>query len=430
MPPATVLSPTSVEPKTTLTIELQTFDQAAQQHLSSPYWAWHDLFERDPSARISQHPDHVLAELTAAETSRPIVLCQAVQGDQWQGLGILVPKTMTSRQAGAWGVSVPLAGYRLAGNRFLGNLDGETQRLLLQGCLDFVARERALFLMVEDLEASDPLCDTAREVVRERGRLFFPSGWQDRRKIEFPSPPDEYWKKFSSKTRNTFRRKQKKIGASRLVRVSEAEQVSEFLSAAHQISQHTWQSQKLGLRIQNNETELRLFTFLATQRALRSYLLFVDEKPAAFLMGTQFNGHFAYEEVGYHRDYADRSPGQVLLLHVLDDLLKDNPPRVFDFGGGDADYKRLFATVTTQGGSVWLMPNGVRPTLWWSFLRGCRWLDRTARATVETLGLTTRLRQWIRGKHARFESPASSSDDGAEAASATPEVVTQHGGGA
>ena len=42
----------------------------------------------------------------------------------------------------------------------------------------------------------------------------------------------------------------------------------------------------LGLRIKNNAAELRFFTLLATQQSLRSYVLFVDDRPAAFLYGT------------------------------------------------------------------------------------------------------------------------------------------------
>ena len=173
--------------------------------------------------------------------------------------------------------------------------------------------------------------------------------------------------------------------------------------AAHLISQRTWQSAQLGLRIHNNDVEAQLFTFLATQHALRSYLLYVDEKPAAFLIGTQFQGHFNYEEVGYDRDFADRSPGLVLLLHVLDDLLKNNPPQRFDFGGGEADYKRLFATSTSESGSVWLVPPGLRPQFWLGFLRACRLTDRLARACIGKLGLTTLLRQLIRGKRATLK---------------------------
>ena len=368
-------------------------DEADRQHLSQNYWRWYELFDRDPASRLSQHPD-----LLFAESNDNTVLCSASQAGQVIALGILAPKVMTLRKAVGFGPKTLLHGFRLVGNRLLGTADEMLTRRMLAACATFAREHHAIFLMVEDLERHDPLFAAAESLQQDGFRLFSPTGLQQRLKIEFPPTPTDYWAKFSSKSRNTFKRKQKKIGTTRLVRITEPTQIAEFLEAAHTISQRTWQSEKLGLRIHNNDAELRFFTTLATQQSLRSYLLFVDDKPAAFLIGTQHNGLFSYEEVGYDRDFADRSPGQVLLVQVLEDLVGDNPPRVFDFGGGTADYKQLFATTASISGTLWLVPPGVRPQLCLAYLRACRLLDRTARAVVTKLGATTLLRQLIRGK--------------------------------
>jgi CelD/BcsL family acetyltransferase involved in cellulose biosynthesis len=377
--------------------------EADRQHLSQTYWSWHKLFDRDPASRLSQHPD-----LLFAESNDEIVLCSATRGGQVIALGILAAKSVGLRQAGGFGPRTRLHGFRLVGNRVLGVVDELLTRQVLAACANYVREKHATFLLIEDLERSDPLFVAAETLQSEGFRLFSPTGIQERLKIEFPSTPSDYWTKFSSKTRNTFRRKQKKIGMTRLVRISQPDQIPEFLAEAHTISQRTWQSEKLGLRIHNSEAELRFFTFLATHQSLRSYLLFVDDKPAAFLVGTQHNGLFNYEEVGYDREFSDRSPGQVLLLQVLEDLLSDNPPRVFDFGGGSADYKQLFATTASTSGTLWLVPPGMRPQLCLTYLRACRFADRTARALAKRLGATTLLRQLIRGKLAK---PAVSGGD-------------------
>ncbi len=426
----TKLEPTAhaSESNVAATIRFHSLGVAEQQHLSVDYWRWLDLFQRDPEARITQHPDYLFAEVMSclkrpaldllktktgvAKRAHPLVLCEATCGEQLIAIGVLVPKLMTTRQAGGFGWNKTFAGYRLAGNRFLGSpntertINSELQRQMLSACATFACEQRATYLLIEDLERNDPLFAAAESLASDGFRLYCPSGIQERLTIAFPAKADDYWQKFSSKTRSTFRRKQKKIGATRLVRITEPGQVAEFLEAAHVVSQRTWQSAQLGLRIHDNDVEAQLFTFLAMQHALRSYLLYVDEKPVAFLIGTQFHGHFSYEEVGYDRDFADRSPGLVLLLHVLDDLLKDSPPHRFDFGGGEADYKRLFATSTSESGSVWLVPPGLRPQFWLGFLRVCRLTDRLARACVRKLGLTTLLRQLIRGKRATLKTDA------------------------
>lgn len=399
-----------------VSITFHTLEEADRQHLSSHFWRWCELFDRDPDARIAQHPEHLLSQQMnetpprspSPSRTRPddVVLCEASRGHEVIALGILALKSMTLRQAGGFGPNMGLRGYRLVGNRLLGQPDESLTRQMLAACASFAREHHASYLLIEDLERSDSLFAAAESLTCDGVRLFSPTGIQERLKIEFPPNPADYWAKFSSKTRNTFKRKQKKIGATRLVRVTEPGQIAEFLEAAHAISQRTWQSDKLGLRIHNNAQELRFFTVLATQQSLRSYLLFVDEQPAAFLFGTQHKGLFSYEEVGYDREFSDRSPGQVLLVQVLEDLLKDNPPRVFDFGGGAADYKQLFATTTSTSGNVWLVPPGLRPQLGLAYLRGCRAMDRTARAMINKLGATTLLRQWIRGKHAAAASVA------------------------
>lgn len=398
---------------TPIELTFHTVEEADRQHLSQTYWRWCELFDRDPAARLTQHPD-----LLFAESSDNTILCSASRGGEVIALAILAAKRVTLRQAGGFGPRMSLHGFRLVGNRLLGTTDEALTHRMLAECATFVREQHATFLLIEDLERHDPLFSAAESLQRDGFRLFSPTGIQERLKIEFPPTPTDYWTKFSSKTRNTFRRKQKKIGVTRLVRIAEPAQVAEFLEAAHTISKRTWQSEKLGLRIRNNESELRFFTLLAARQSLRSYLLFVDEKPAAFLIGTQHQGLFNYEEVGYDRDFADRSPGQVLLLQVLEELLSNNPPRVFDFGGGTADYKQLFATTNSMSGNLWLVPPGMKPQLCLAYLRGCRWIDRTGRTLITRLGATTLLRQLIRGKLANSSAARctgeSSEDGGAE----------------
>lgn len=396
---------------TSATITFHHLDVADQQHLSANYWRWSQLFDRDPAAQITQHPDALFAELVAVASptshsqstnhvkhAQSLVLCEATADDQPLALAILVPKKMSLRQAGGFGPAWNLDGYRLVGNRLLGTPSDELAQQMLRACAKFVAQQCATFLLIEDLESSDSLMSAAQSLQPDGFRLFSPSGLQERLKIEFPPNANDYWSKFSSKTRNTFRRKQKKIGQTELERITEPSQIADFLESAHAISQNTWQTQKLGLRVRNDESELRLFTFLATQQALRSYLLSVDGQPAAFLIGTQHKGLFHYEEVGYDRRYSERSPGQVLLLMVLEDLLHSDTPHTFDFGGGDADYKQLFATTTSTSGNIWIVPPGTASQSWVRYLSVCRWTDRQLRSIAKRFGLTTRLRQWIRGK--------------------------------
>jgi CelD/BcsL family acetyltransferase involved in cellulose biosynthesis len=215
-------------------------------------------------------------------------------------------------------------------------------------------------------------------------------------RIRFPEQGLDYWNQFSKKTLSTFRRKLKKFGDARLERITQPEQVREFLALAHEISRQTWQSRRLGLRIRNNDAERASLSALADAGLLRSYLWFANGEPAAFCVGNQAQGVFNYEEVGYATKFAKFSPGQMLVVQLIEDLLAHDRPEWFDFGGGDADYKRMFANHTSESGTVWVTPPTwkARASLGW--IQCGRTLKQTARRTIATLGLATRVRQWIR----------------------------------
>ena len=78
------------------------------------------------------------------------------------------------------------------------------------------------------------------------------------------------------------------------------------------------------------------------------------------------------------------------------DLIQHDRPEWFDFGGGDADYKELFATHASRSGTVWLFPPTVANQLIVPYLRGCHALRHVARKWIGDAGLTSKFRQWVR----------------------------------
>ena len=382
----------STESVESLTVSTHEIDQSFYAHIAGGYWAWSRLFDRDPQARITQHPDLVLAELQhSRETAqRPGCLLVCSQGSEAVAAAILVPKSLGK---------LPLVGrpqgYWLVGNQFLGREDAVAQQLLMQAIGEVMRSKGAGFLLVEDVAESSPV----RAVLENNAAglsYFLPAPQQARHTIELPATADAYWGKFTSKTRGTYRRKVKQFGACRLERISEIEQVSEFLIRANEISQHSWQTDLLGLRVKNNDAELQFFVALATQQALRAYLLWKDDVAVSFCIGTQHNGVFSYEEVAYDRRFADSSPGHVMVIQMLDDLLAHQPPRVFDFGFGDAEYKRQFGTSVTHSANVWLLPPGLKSKWLMGCWNGRSWLARSARAALAMTGLRQRIRQLTR----------------------------------
>ncbi|MBI1345266.1 GNAT family N-acetyltransferase [bacterium] len=372
-------------------------DAGVQNHISQIYWDWMRLYAADVTACPLQHPDVVLADLAHLRTT-PLVplLITAQEATTTQAITALIPKSVSTRRLGAFPFGQQLHGWRLAGNGVLSDSSSGALTAVVQQTLKQVVSTGAAFLLMEDLDVESTLAQALNEVLPQGWTRFHHAGIQPRRRIHLPTKTDDYWSKFSSKTRQTFRRKLKKFGSTRLECLRDVGDVPRFLEVAHRISLQTWQTRQFGLRIRNDAAELAQYTKLAELGLLRCYLWFVEDQAVAFTVGNQDHGCFHYEEVGYLSEYAKHSPGQMMLIQMIDDLIQHDPAEWFDFGGGDADYKELFANHTSQSGTVWLLPPTLSGRATAAHLQWCQWGRKTVRKAIEHGGLTTRFRQWVR----------------------------------
>lgn len=391
-------------------------DEAFQSHVASEYWRYRELHDSDREACPLQHPDVILTDLahrTAA--GLPAVTITASVGETIEAMGLLVGKEVSPRRLGGLVGSAPLRGYRLAGQGFVGaGTDAMLTSELLAKTLEHVQSAGAAFLLLEDLDVESPLGVALKQALVSGWSGYYHAGIQPRRRIALPSTTDAYWQQFSSKTRQTFRRKLKKFGTTRLDRIQTVEDVPRFLDAAHAISLQTWQTKQFGLRVSNDLATTAQLTKLAELGFLRCYLWHVDERPVAFTIGNQCHGRFHYEEVGYLTEFARHSPGQMMLIQMIDDLIVHEHADWFDFGGGDADYKALFANQSSQSGTVWLFPPTWCGRATAGYLHSCQRGRALVRSAIARSGWTTRFRQWVRyggRKPDATSAPATESSD-------------------
>jgi len=313
-------------------------------------------------------------------------------------LAALAPKTRRTRLAPGLPLGLSLRGRRLIAERLLGDASAESAARFVRTLEEWLrsvgpARD---FVLLEDIDVESPLWQALRlEAGRGDVAVVYPDKAQPHWSICFPEKANEYWGQFSAKTRETFRRKARKLDHS-ITCFTEKDRVAEFLEKAHAISTHTWQTKRLGVRIRKSAAERRHYEFLAGQGALRCYVLEHDGRPVAFEVGVQWNGRHVLEVTGYDPAFAQLSPGTVLLYRILQDLIARDTPRVFDFGFGDAEYKRLFGNRQTMSGPVLLVRRGCRPGLAMAIERFRRGVARGVRATSNRLRLGSALRRMYR----------------------------------
>ncbi len=361
---------------------------------------WMRAFAADSRARIDQHPEFVLQqmdELAQAGDDSHSWIVRGTFDDGGEVLAVLLPKQIPLKRVGGYGFSTRLRGYRLVGNRLLGQTDDPRADEVVAAVAQLMQQQRWEFLLVEDLERDSSLWNALHFYRQDGFHVYSPTGMQRRLRIRLPDDPAEYWSSFSKNARKKFRRGMKRLGDSRLLRVTEEHQVAEFLQHARKVSENSWQTKQFGLRVPGDEADHRKLSLLARMGALRSYVLLCEERPIAFELDTQFNGLLDSDEAAYDRHEAELSPGKLLLVRVLEDLIEENPPEWFDFGIGDAEYKRLFANHETEAAGVWLVPPGWRSRSVVGYLKLCRRLRQSARGALARTGLLPRARQLLRG---------------------------------
>lgn len=372
--------------------------EAVFQEASPIYARWRWLFERDKSAPINLHPDLAALEWERAANAerRPGWIVEASSGAQTGGLAVLLPREICIARGAGIGPEWKARGYRLAGNRLLGVENGDSQRTLLDAVARLIVAERADFLFVEDLDSNHSLWGQLSGLSDRGFTMILPKGIQARHRIRVPRSAEEYWSQFSNARLKSFRRKRARLDPYRVMRATRIDQVADLIDAMLHVSNASWQARHLGRRVSADDTFLQMLVFLAREEALRSYVLYKDDVPTAFLLGTQFNGVYCAEETGYDLAHAGSSPGLVTYLESLDDLISHDPPEWIDFGGGDSHFKQQFSNAASQSGNVLLIPPGMRTQALALFLTGCRTIDRMFRRALSMTGMYESCRRWVR----------------------------------
>jgi Acetyltransferase (GNAT) domain len=122
---------------------------------------------------------------------------------------------------------------------------------------------------------------------------------------------------------------------------AELEQLFEDTGRVHRL---TYQS-ALGVGFSDGPLNRALTEFTMRKGWFRGYVLYLRGTPVAFWHGNAYNGVFGLGPTGFDPAYADDRPGGYLLMRLIGDLCEDETVHTFDFGFGDATYKRQLGDV-------------------------------------------------------------------------------------
>lgn len=167
-----------------------------------------------------------------------------------------------------------------------------------------------------------------------------------------------YLERFSSKTRSTLLRKQRRFaeGAPDIRVYRTVAEIEEFDRLARPLAQRTYQERLLGAGLSDHVDRMRA---LAADDAVRAFILFREGVPAAYLYLPAHGRTLIYAYLGYDPELAALSPGNVLQLGALELLMDESRFERLDFTEGDGQHKTMFATAGVPCVDLLLL----RPTL-------------------------------------------------------------------
>ena len=173
-----------------------------------------------------------------------------------------------------------------------------------------------------------------RFFARDHSRCF-----EDRWVIDSPRGLDAFVMSLGRSQRSKLRRKYKKA----LDRFEEKMQIYCLHSLAdmdlaisdiEEISSKTTQRRVFGSGFFNTPQICKQMVVAAERGWLKIYILYLEDKPVAFWMGTLYNGYLQADYVGYDPSWKEFSPGILLFLSILEDV-RDEDIKTVDLGCGD-----------------------------------------------------------------------------------------------
>jgi Acetyltransferase (GNAT) domain len=160
---------------------------------------------------------------------------------------------------------------------------------------------------------------------------------------------EDFQNSLSSKTRSTLRRKIKKFetycGGTLNFRVYKSpDELMVFQKLAREISIHTYQEKLMNSGLPASAEFIQSMQLLASQNAVRGFLLFCNERPVSYLYSEAHGRFLNYDYLGYLPEYTEHSVGTVLQWKAFEYLFSEGIFEYFDFTEGEGLHKALFST--------------------------------------------------------------------------------------
>lgn len=363
-------------------------DRAALEALRGP---WADLIQRAPSAEVFQTYEWLASWLDCFWAKRPIAFLFVWKGPKLVGLAPLIYKTETATGC-MESLYLPVDPH----TRRQDVLCADDPKAVLEAIVEHLGsggRRRRLAL--HQLPEDSPIGRAVPALAASGGLGTMKTSGGSCPIVRLDGTWDDYVAARPGQVGRELKRKMRKIERDWRARWTIAqtpEQAAEALKDVWEIERASWKEDE-GSSLTAQQEAIQLYEDVVPRLAragwLRLYLLHLDDKPAAHILGAEFRGTYFAFKTSYDQAFKSASPGQAIFYFALQDAF-GRKVRTFDFLGYPSRWKDELANASREHDNLCLHSR---------FDARCRWhtlsekqLKPFARENVPTLvGLGRRI---------------------------------------
>lgn len=224
------------------------------------------------------------------------------------------------------------------------------------------------------------------------GLIVFERQRYTRHWIDLTIGHDAYLARLSANTRSGIKRKTRKLaeasgGTPDIARFRTPDELAAFHPLARAVSATTYQERLMEAGLPDTPDFRTRTLQQAAAGDIRAWLLSVGGRPVAYLYCPVVQGTVLYQYLGHDPAFNDLSPGAVLQMAAMRDLLDEGGLDRFDFTEGDGQHKRQFATDGVACTDLLLLRPTLANRLTLGALRAFDGGAAGAKRVVERLGL-------------------------------------------
>lgn len=176
------------------------------------------------------------------------------------------------------------------------------------------------------------------------------------------------------------------------------EEIEEYHALALAVSRKTYQTQLLDAGMPEGEEFRRELLDWAAAGLVRGYILFHNSEPIAYGFCRGLRETLLYVHTGYDPGFSSLSPGIVLLNCILERFFAEHRFRRLDFGGGNAQWKRSYATASARCAVVFYFRPTLRNLGLIGLHRAMAAFSGAAAALLARFRLKNRVKGWFRSR--------------------------------